>query len=140
MLRLPAGVDVEGTVRDAAGAPVAGAGIWLSSWQPAWCAGALVGESGADGAFSLRAVPKDQSIGAVAKGFAPSKLVDLDLVDTSKLPCTWHSCSAKPAARWLTRVDEKGKPVVGANVAVGVRLAHEHAHRAHEESGRRAAR
>ncbi len=124
-LELPAGVDVEGAVHDGAGVPVAGAQVWLSSPQSAWCAGAFVGESGTDGTFRLRAVPKDQSLGAVAKGFAPSKLVDLDLLDTSKPPVQVTLVLADVGGALAGRVaDEQGKPVASAIVAVGVPERH----------------
>jgi protocatechuate 3,4-dioxygenase beta subunit len=125
VLQLDAGVAVAGSVRDGAGAPVAGAQVWLSSPQSAWCAGAFVTESGADGTFQLRDVPKGQSLGAVAKDFAPSKLVDLDLLDTTKEPVQVTLVLREPGGALAGRVvDEQGKPVAGAVLAIGAPERH----------------
>src|SRR5262249_58723238 len=86
VLVLDAGVEVEGVVRDDQQHPVADAEIWLTTQDAAWCNGRVVAHSAADGTFRLRAVPKDQSLGALAPGRAPSALVDLDLLDTKSPP------------------------------------------------------
>ncbi|MGB3969100.1 MAG: carboxypeptidase regulatory-like domain-containing protein, partial [Planctomycetota bacterium] len=128
VLELPAGVDVAGSVHDAAGAAIAGAQVWLSSPQSPWCAGSVVTSSGADGTFQLRAVPTTQSLGAIAPGFAPSKLVDLDLQDTKVSPVRITLVLGEHGGALAGRVtDAKGKPVAGAVVAVGAserRMAH----------------
>jgi hypothetical protein len=120
VLTLPAGLEVAGIVHDAAGGPVGGASIWLTGFQSPWCAGAFVASADAHGAFALRGVPKGQSLGAVAAGYAPSKLVDLDLVDTTQKPVRIELVLSEPGGAMTGRVtDEQGKAVAGAIVAVG---------------------
>lgn len=126
-LKLEAGLAVTGSVHDAAGRPVAGAETWLTSSQSAWCAGVCVAQADAAGEFRLRDVPKTQSLGAVAPGYAPSKLVDLELVKPQAT-----AGAGEPAAVRIELVldapggsltglvaDEQGNGVADAIVAVG---------------------
>lgn len=80
-LTLAPGLSVSGRVRDARDLPVAGAEIWLTSEHRDWLAMSVVGVSDAAGRFRLRDVPGAQSLGATARGYAPSALLDLELVD-----------------------------------------------------------
>jgi protocatechuate 3,4-dioxygenase beta subunit len=117
---LDAGVEVEGIVRDAEQRAVGDAGIWLTTHDAAWCNGRVVGRSAADGTFRLRAVPKDQSLGALAPGHAPSALVDLDLLDTKSPPVHVELLLGGDGAELSGHVaDLRGKAVAGAMVAVG---------------------
>ncbi|MCB9916716.1 MAG: carboxypeptidase regulatory-like domain-containing protein, partial [Planctomycetes bacterium] len=118
-LSLPRGVDVVGRVVDAAGDAVPGADVWLCASLPSWLAGAVVARADATGAFRLRDVPAETSVGALAAGFAPSPLQDLELVDTQD--------GVKPVRLVLTRggatlsglvLDPDGAPVAGARIAV----------------------
>jgi protocatechuate 3,4-dioxygenase beta subunit len=119
-LKLEAGVAVEGTVRDGSGAPVPAADIWLTAYHMTWMAGAVVAHADERGAFRVREVPKSQSLGALAPGFAPSELVDLDLLDTKTEPV--HVAlvlTARGGALAGRVVDARGNVVAGAMVAVG---------------------
>jgi RNA polymerase sigma-70 factor (ECF subfamily) len=119
-LRLDAGVDVAGTVRDVARAPVAGATIWLTAQGAPWRAMAPVAVSDAAGAFVVRAAPPTQSLGATAAGRAPTALVDLESRDTTQSPARVELEFGAPGAALVGRVvDERGDPVAGATVAVG---------------------
>ena len=119
-LKLPAGVDVAGVVRDARGAPVAGARIWLTCMTLPWCAMAQVAASDEHGAFTVRAVPKEQSLGATATGKARSDLVDLETCDLKQSPVRIELVLGESGGTLVGRVvDEQGNGVVGAVVAVG---------------------
>lgn len=120
VLTLAEGLAVEGVVREPAGGPVAGARIWLTSFQSPWCGGAFVADADAQGRFALQGVPKGQSLGAVAAGYAPSKLVDLDLVVTKQVPVRIELLLSEPGGALTGRVtDEGGKGIAAAIVAVG---------------------
>ena len=81
------GVDVHGVVVDATGAAVVDAEIWLTrAHHIDWLGGRVVARSDTRGEFRIRGVPPDQCLGALAKSFAPSDLVDLDDVDSTKVP------------------------------------------------------
>ncbi len=117
---IPAGLAVTGTVRDEAGAPVAAAWIWLTSHQGGPAGGRIVGQCDDRGAFALRDVPKDQSLGALATGFAPSELVDLEECDVTRQPVTVDLRLTRPGGGLQGLVlDPQGQPVAGATIAVG---------------------
>src|SRR5262245_21478151 len=119
-LKLAAGVDVAGVVRDGSGAPVAGARIWLTCFTQPWCAMAQVAESDAAGAFLVRAAPKEQSLGATAPGKAPSQLVDLETCDTKQPPVRIELVLGAAGGTLAGRVvDQQGSGVAGARVAFG---------------------
>lgn len=120
-----AGVDVEGTVRTAAGERVANASIWLTTHQMTWAGGRIVGRTDAEGAFRLRAVPKDQSLGALVPGYAPSPLVDLETLDASATPVRVELVvEARGGALRGRVVDAGGTAVARALVAVGSQKYH----------------
>lgn len=118
-----AGVDVQGRVLAPNGTPVAGADIWLQSARTSWDGGRVLGQTTDDGTFSLADVPADCSLGAIAEGYAPSVLVDLDIVDKTSPPAQ-VDLQLQPNGGELTgRVtDHDGAPIVGAQVASGKRV------------------
>jgi len=117
------GVEVEGRVVDPGGAPVAGAGIWLTSLTPSWTAGSVVAESDAAGRFRLRDLPKGPSLGALAGGYRPSALVDLDLLDRDRSPLEVTLVVERGGATLAGRVvDAGGAPIAGALIALGRKL------------------
>lgn len=117
---LAAGVRVVGSVRDANGQPVAGAGIWLQTARTSWAGGRQVASSDERGAFVVEHMPKQRSLGAFAKGHAPSKLVDLGECDTSTEPVQVELVLGPPGGELVGVVrDAQGNPVPGALVAVG---------------------
>ena len=79
-LTLDRGADVSGLVVDPSGRPVPAAEIWLTTGYRNWLSGHPVARTDAHGRFALRDCPREQSLGAVASGFGPSALVDLELV------------------------------------------------------------
>lgn len=117
---LPQGVAVEGRVRDGNGASVAGASVWLTAHEIGWTGGRLIAHADADGGFRLRDVPREQSLGAVAPGYAPSELVDLEQLETERQPVVVELRLVQPGGALAGRVvDRDGVPVAGALVAVG---------------------
>ena len=91
--------------------------MWLTSRAPGWLSGRLVARTDAAGAFLLPHVPPDQSLGAVADGWAPSELVDLDLLDTDagavEVELVLHARGAELTGIVL---DADAAPVEGARV------------------------
>lgn len=116
-----AGVAVQGTVVDEQGRPVAAAGIWLANAHRDWRGGRVVSVSDVDGSFDLRGVGPEQSVGAIASGFQPSKLVDLDLLDANENPRIVRLQLRDGGAALAGLVlDSAGEAVHGARVAVGL--------------------
>jgi RNA polymerase sigma factor (sigma-70 family) len=123
VLALADALEVEGRVLDERDAPVAGAEIWLTSEWTDWLGMAPVARSDADGRFHLRDVPATQSLGATAAGFAPSKLADLELVDTSAAPAAVVLRVTDEGGALHGRVlDAHGDPVGSAFVCAGMRI------------------
>lgn len=119
---LKAGITVHGSVRDPDGVTIAGAQVWLQTASTLWSAGRVVTVTDAEGVFAMRHIAPGLSLGALAKGFAPSKLVDLDVVDTAKPPVVVSLILQRGGGRLEGRVtNHAGKPVPGALVAVGKR-------------------
>ncbi len=115
------GVEVQGVVVDDTGAAVGDAGIWLTrANRYDSLGGRVVTRSDSSGEFRLRGVPPGQSLGALAKGLAPSELVDLDDLDTTKAPVRVRLVVAAPggAVRGTVR-SPGGDPVAGADISVG---------------------
>lgn len=74
VLELPAGVDVHGTVIDAAGAPVVGAEILLVSPRRDWLTARVVARSGASGIYEVRAAGADFAVSARSERYVPAFL------------------------------------------------------------------
>ena len=119
-LTLLRGVRVTGQVVDEAGRPVTDAQVWMTSNSSGWTRGGVVGRSDGKGNFTILDAPKDQSIGALAAGFAPSQLVDLDLHDTSGGSAELVLKLVRGGAAVSGQVrDAAGRPLPGVLVAVG---------------------
>ena len=117
---VPPGLYVTGLVHDENRLPVPNAGVWLTSRADRWAKGAVVARTDASGRFEILDAPAGQSIGAVATGFQPSALVDLDGVDTSGGSATIEiALAAGGAAMWGMVRSPDGEPLAGALVAVG---------------------
>jgi RNA polymerase sigma-70 factor (ECF subfamily) len=74
---LEEGLDVEGTVTDAAGAPIAGPEVLLVSDALDWPATRVVTHASANGVYRVRSVQPEFSVSARAGGFAPALLQPL---------------------------------------------------------------
>ena len=120
-LQIEAGLEIGGRVEDGRGRPVPGAMIWLTRDPTgSWMSGSFVTRSDSEGGFSLRDVPRDQTIVAVAEGFCPSELFDLEAIDTSERRVWVVLRMTAPGGGLVTHVvDHVGDPVEGAIVAVG---------------------
>jgi RNA polymerase sigma factor (sigma-70 family) len=123
VLTLPDGVDVFGSVTDAAGAPVVGAEILLVSPRRDWLTARVVGRSGANGAYEVRAAGEELAVSARAERYVPAFLRPLTSEDHSAahprrvradLVLDWMD----HALRGIVR-DPGGRPVAGALVAAG---------------------
>lgn len=119
VLRLAGGIDVDGRVVDAAGAPFADAEMLYVSPRRDWLAARVVGRSRADGSFTLRELARGGHLSARAPGFVPAFLEPLaeDAASPSRdvtLVLDW------PGVGMRGRVlDPAGRPVAGALVAAG---------------------
>ncbi len=118
-------VDIEGSVVEASGSPVSGATIWLTSRSTRWSGASAVAKSDKNGRFHLRSIPATQSLGAAASQFAPSALVDLEDVDTSKPPAKIQLQLRKKGGD-LTGIvrTATGKPSPNALVCLGKSKRH----------------
>ena len=117
---LGAGIDVQGVVLDGKERPVAGAGVWLTTGRGDWLGGRVVTEAGADGRFRVRDVPEGQSLGALAEGYAPSALVDLDVLDVTQQPVEIRLLLTRPGGGLVVQVlDAEGRGAEGAQVCLG---------------------
>lgn len=119
------GFDVHGRVVDGSGAGVANAGIWMTTGYTGWLGGRVVTHSDGNGDFRIRSAGQGQSLGALFRGFAPSELVDLEDVDTSKAPVAVRLVLSKPGGTVTgTVTSPTGKVVPGADVCVGKKPRH----------------
>ena len=117
---LEAGVAVRGVVLGPDRAAVAGASVWLQTRHTDWTGGRVLTSTDPDGRFTLEHVPPHVSLGAMARGFAQSRLVDLDTVDTSSPPAeVTLELGANGGGLHGVVVDEQGRPVAGARVGAG---------------------
>ena len=121
-LGIPRQLDVIGRVVDPEERPVPGAAIWLTAYASDWLAGRLAGRADEEGRFLLRSVPPQQSVAAIAEGFAPSELVDLELLDHGDEWAEVELVLRPGGAIFEGRVvGDAGAPVPGARIAVGSR-------------------
>jgi len=119
VLELDVGMDVIGTVRDAAGLPVAGAEVVLVSSRRDWLATRVVTRTAEDGSYRVRAAGGDCAVSARAPGFVPAFLHELVLGDPSEpvradFVLDWVGFAVRGRV-----VDPRGEPVSGARVAAG---------------------
>ncbi len=116
---LKAGLAVTGTVLDPNGRRVASASVWLQSSNPRWNGGRVMTRTDARGEFALQHCNPAYSLGAIAAGFGPSKLVDLELADTSTSPVVVELKLEGSGGRLEgTVTDTEGAPIEGALIAV----------------------
>ncbi len=126
---LPQGVDVAGEVVDARGAPVPGAGVWLSE-SVSHLGGRIAATCDERGRFRLRDVSPRRFLGAQAPGFAPSDLEwlasgGLREGASARLRLVLNDSGGSLSG---VVVDAGGEPLAGATVEVrsilarGVRL------------------
>lgn len=117
---LEVGVTVDGVVRAPGGAAVADASVWLQTRHTDWSGGRVLTLTDADGRFALQHIPPHVSLGALAAGFAQSRLVDLDTVDTSSGRAeVILELGADGGGLHGVVVDDRGRPVQGARVGAG---------------------
>ncbi len=121
VLHIANGMQVDGRVLDSRDAPVADAEIFLTSSYVDWLGMSVVAHSDANGLFQLRDVPAVQSLGAIARGHGPSKLVDLELIEAhdGRVQAVLHVGDIGGALQG-TVSDAAGNAVAGANVCVGI--------------------
>ncbi len=118
------GVRVTGRVLDGGRRPVPGATLWLTARSNRWTVGGEVAEADEHGYFSLEDVPPDQSIGALAGGYLPSKLVDLDRLDGTGSPVQIELILVRGGTSLTGQVtDENGEPIVDALVVAAGKAA-----------------
>ena len=112
-LELAAGVRVEGTVRDSAGAPVAGAKITMSLTDPAFTA-----RTDASGRYSIQDVPTGKhSVTASSDRLRPQTYSDLELTTSGQVHI--RDFELKFGASLAGKVvDETGAPVPRALVTI----------------------
>lgn len=120
VVKLDRGVGVTGVVVGPDGSPVPDATVWLATSRRDWQGTQLLTRTDDDGAFFAEHVNADASLGASASGFAPSKLVDLEMVDKSQSPRRIELELTVGGGDLVGRVvGPAGSPVAGAIVAVG---------------------
>lgn len=114
-------VDVQGVVVSAAGQPVPNADVWLVTWRKDWLGATHVARADADGAFFARDIGTRYSLGATARGLAPSEPVDLELLDTTRSPAEMRLVMAAGGGGGLVGHVRapSGAPIAGAQVACG---------------------
>jgi len=122
LFELQDGITIDGTVTDLDGVAVGRASIWLQTVRTDWSGGSIVAQSNAHGAFSVRHVDPTASIAAIAPGYAPSALLDLDLVDSASSGATVALKLIAPGGRLEGRVtNSDGDAIAEALVAIGKR-------------------
>lgn len=116
-LRIREGEDIEGTVLDVDGRPVAGAEVVLSlQSEPGRAA---IATSAEDGGFMARHLPRKAFIGARSPGFAASEMLPVhDRGRTADAPVMLTLGAAAAIVEGVV-VDQHGSPVAGAGVIIG---------------------
>ena len=116
---LKAGITVTGTVLDPNGRRVASASVWLQSSNPRWNGGRVMTRTDAGGEFTLQHCNPAYSLAAIAAGFGPSKLLDLELVETLTSPVVVELKLEGSGGRLEgTVTDTEGAPIEAALIAV----------------------
>ncbi|MEO6595292.1 MAG: sigma-70 family RNA polymerase sigma factor, partial [Planctomycetota bacterium] len=119
---LPQGLDVTGVVVDERQRPVADARVFLVSPRGGWLGGRAIAATAADGTFAARAVDPTWSLGALARGYAPSELLDLETFEGAAAGASLHVQLQllKPGAAVSGTVrDERRVGIAGAVVVLG---------------------
>jgi len=118
--QLKGGVTVTGTVVNSQQQPIGDASVWLQTSRSDWSGGSVLAVTGADGQFTLHSIPPEVSLGAFARNYTRSPLVDLDLVDTKSSP-TKVTLQLLDGGGQLTGtvVDIAGKPIANALIGAG---------------------
>jgi len=111
-LQIPRGFDLEGLVRDAAGAPVAGATIWMGRSDPPYFP---VATSAADGSFRVRSLQARVGLCARKDGHAPSLARSFRHPDGSVVQETFELRGPGAAVSGVVR-DAAGEPLADALV------------------------
>lgn len=124
-IEIPDGVDIVGSVKNEEGRPVPGAELWVLSGTAGWQKHHRVGKANAAGQFRLRDLPLFASLGAMARGYAPSTWSQVSLLDATgtreaknrraELELVLREGGAALAG---TVLDAEGAPVEGAVVTV----------------------
>ncbi|MGK0303421.1 MAG: hypothetical protein ACI89X_004314, partial [Planctomycetota bacterium] len=118
--QLEFGVSVTGSVVNSKQQPIANASVWLQSRNPDWHGGSVLTTTGPDGRFSLENIPPHVSLGALARNYTRSPLVDLDVIDTSNPPA--HvTLQLSDRGGQLTGIvrNKDGEPIANARVGMG---------------------
>lgn len=118
VLSIPAGYALEGTVRDATGAPLGEAEIWLSD-PFSDSRGDVAAKTDAGGAFSIANVSKERYVGARALGFRPSPLKRVDGQPGQTVRVALEIVRGEVGGVSGIVLDTSSQPVVGARVWLG---------------------
>jgi RNA polymerase sigma-70 factor (ECF subfamily) len=116
VLKIRKGLDLEGVVVDADGAPVPGAAV--RAWFLGVRDGLQVATTGPDGTFRVRDLAPDCQVGARATGFAPSflRLVTGAVGSTQSVRLEMPGVGGTVTGKVLA---PDGAPVPGATVRIG---------------------
>lgn len=115
-LRLDPGVSVSGIVVDDRGTPVPSASLWVSDRPRHVWSGSVVGETDADGHFSLRGLHPMSLVSAFAPGRAPAPLQTIGTESGRHLR---FEVSREVGSLSGRVVDPAGRPIAAAVVLVG---------------------
>jgi RNA polymerase sigma-70 factor (ECF subfamily) len=116
-LTIPRGIDVHGRVVDSEAKPVADASVWMSV-VPNSDESELAAISGADGTFAIRSAGQYHVVSATAAGRGCAQCAFVD--ERSANEELVVAVRSVPGVLVGTVVDDKGKPVAGARVLVGL--------------------
>jgi RNA polymerase sigma-70 factor (ECF subfamily) len=128
-LAVSAGPRVEGLVVDDLGAPVPGAGVWIStryaSWNDRPLDGSFAAFAGPDGRFVIPSAGAAWLIGALAEGYAPSKEKSLTRFSLSVVEVRLVLPGRGGAIEGRV-VSASGAPLEGAMIAADIGLRFDH--------------
>ena len=120
-LEIPDGIDVDVTVTDASGAPIAEASVWVSEYgNPG--EGAVLGTTDVHGRLRLRDVGPSRQVGAYARGFAASGLTAIVGAPGDRMAAT-IVLNATAGAVAGSVYGPVGQPIAGAHVRVVPRVS-----------------